>query len=323
MQIRPTEIRAIACCVLVAIFSFHSYGIADADAAPNDRRARAAARDGIGTPREIELVHTTSQGVTIQLLIPESDFEIEAEANSSEQLRSGSQFSHLENQIASFPGCRFPAQPPGVLRLPVQSTLISVPPNVRFQVRVLEKDFSTHKLQKAVSASTIQGSTQSNASLKTDRFFPTNLIETKEAGWIRENRVLPIQLNPVQYNPVRREMRLYHRLVVEIRFIQSSNSLSRQRGPLTPESSVYDTIFQNLLVNPQDVRRWRATTVRLPRAPSIPSTAPRYKLIVTEDGMYRITGQDLEAAGVDIGANYTEDFGINKRRETCANLRPR
>ena len=258
-------------------------------------------------------MHTTSQGVTIQLLIPESDFEIDTEQDNDQQLRSGSQFSHLESQIVSFPGCRFPARPPGVLRLPIQSTLISVPPDVHFQVRIVEKDFSTHKLQKVVSASTLQWTTQSNASVKTDRFFPTNLVETKEAGWIRENRVLPIQLNPVQYNPVRREMRLYHRLVVEVRFIQSSNSLSTRRGSLTPESSAYDTIFENLLVNPQDVRQWRATTVRLPRAPSIPSTTPRYKLVVTEDGMYRITGQDLEAAGVDIGTITPRTLALTNR----------
>ena len=307
MQIRPTEIRAIACFVLVAIFSFYFYGIADA--VPNDRRANAAARKRIETQREIELVHTSSQGVTVQLLIPESDFEIAAEADSSEELRSSSQSSHLEGQMVSFPGCRFPAQPPGALRFPVQSTLISVPPDVRFQVRVVEKDFSAHKLH----ASTFQGTTQSNTSLKTNRFFPTNLVETKKAGWIRENRVLPIQFNPVQYNSIRREIRLYHRLVVEIRFIQSNNSLSTQRGLLTPESSVYDTIFENLLVNPQDVRQWRATTVRLPRAPSIPSTALRYKLIVTEDGMYRITGQDLKAAGVDIGAITPRTLALTNR----------
>ena len=307
MQIRPTEIRVIVCFVLVAICSFYFYSIADA--VPNDRRAKAAAGKRIETEREIELVHTTSQGVTVQLLIPESDFEIEAETGSSEQLRSSSQSSHLEGQIVSFPGCRFLAQPPGALRFPVQSTLISVPPDARFQVRVVDKDFSTHKLH----ASTFQGTPQSNTSLKIDRFFPTNLVETKESGWIRENRVLPIQLNPVQYNSIRREVRLYHKLVVEIRFIQSNNSLSTQRGSLTPESSVYDTIFENLLVNPQDVRRWRATTVRLPRAPSIPSTAPRYKLIVIEDGMYRITGQDLEAAGVDIGAITPRTLALTNR----------
>ena len=319
MQVRSTEIRSIACFVCVAIFLFletvpflssslltrsiYSSGIADAAAIPsNERRARAATREGVGTQREIELVRSTSQGVTIQLLIPESDFEIGTEKNSLEQLRSNSQVLHVESQAISFPGCRFTAQSLGVLRLPVQSTLVGVPTDVDFQVRIVEKDFSTRKMQKVVSVSTLQGATQSNASLETDRFFPTNLVETKDAGWIRENRVLPIQLNPVQYNPVRREVRLYHRLVVEVRFIQSGNALSTPRGPLTPESSVYDTIFENLLVNPQDVQQWRAATFRMPQAPSIPSTGLRYKLSVTEDGMYSVTGQDLEAAGVNIDA---------------------
>ena len=309
MQVRSAEIRVIACFVFVAIFFFlgaipflsstfiHSSGIADAaPLSSKGRRARAATRGGSETQREIELVRTSSQGVTIQLLIPESDFEIGTRKDNREQ----TQIPYAESQTISFPGCRFTDQPLGVLRLPVQSTLIGIPPDVHFQVQVVEKDFSTHKMQKGIPASTLHGMPKSSVSLQTNRFFPVNLVETKEAGWIRENRVLPIQLNPVQYNPIRREVRLYHRLVVEVRFIQSSNALSTQRQPLTPESSVYDTIFENLLVNPQDVRQWRAVTFRSPQAPSIPTTAPRYKLSVTKDGMYRITGQDLEAAGVNI-----------------------
>ena len=319
MQVRPIEIRAIACFLCVAIFFFfleaalflpstftYSSGIANAASEPlNGQRARSTTREGRGTQREIELVHTTSQGVTIQLLIPESDFEIETASDSHEQL----QVSGVESQTISFPGCRFTVQPPGVLRLPVQSTLISVPPDVGFQVQIVEKDFSTHKMQKAFSTSTLQGAVQS----KTDRFFPTNLVETKEAGWIRENRVLPIQLNPVQYNPVRREVRFYHRIVVEVRFIQSSTPLSTQRGSLTPESSVYDTIFENLLVNPQDARQWRATTFRIPQAPSIPFTAPRYKISVTTDGMYSVTGQDLEAIGVNLDTITPRTLALTNR----------
>ena len=324
MQIRSTEIRTIACFVVAAIFFFleavpflsftfiHSSGMADA-APLNDRRTRAAAREEVGAPREIELVQTTSQGVTIQLLIPESDFKIETEMGSDERLRSGSQSPHVENQAVSFPGCRFTAQPPGELRLPIQSTLISVPADVRFQVRVVDKDFITRKVPEFASAAVPQGAMPSNASLKTDRFFPTNPVETNETGWIRENRVLPIQLNPVQYNAVRRELRLYNKIVVEIRFIQTSNTLSTQRGPLTPESAVYDTIFENLLVNPQDVRQWRAKTFRQPQAPSIPSTAPRYKFSVTQDGMYRVTGQDLEAAGANIDTITPRTLALTNR----------
>ena len=307
----PIEIRAIACFVCVAIFFFsstflHLSGRAEAASEPSNRRgARFTTHEGKETRREIALVRTTAQGVTLQLLIPESDFEIETASDSREQ----SQGVGVESQIISFPGCRFTAQPFGVLRLPIQSTLISVPPDVDFQVRIVEKDFSTRKVAVtevpglSENLFTKQLSLRGNLRTgihKTDRFFPTHLVETKTAGWIRENRVLPIQFNPVQYNPVRREVRFYHRLVVEVRFVRSSHALSTQGGSLAPESSVYDTLFENLLVNPQDVRQWRAPTFRIPQAPSIPSAAPRYKLSVTTDGMYSVTGRDLEAVGVNL-----------------------
>ena len=305
MQIRLTKIRAIVCFICVVIFilfletvlflpstSTYSHGIADAAPVPsNNRRAKSATRESIESQREIELVRTTLQGVTVQLLIPESDFEIGTASDNHEQLP----VSRVESQTISFPGCRFAAQLPGALRLPVQSTLISVPPDVDFRVQVVEKDFSTHKLPNDFFTSSFQGTSE-----KTDRFYPTNLVETTETGWIRENRVLPIQFNPVQYNAIRREVRFYHRLVVEVRFIQSSNALPTQRGSLVPESSVYDTIFQNLLVNPQDAQQWRAPTFRIPQAPSIAGSGPRYKLSVTQDGMYRVTGQDLETFGVNL-----------------------
>ncbi len=303
MRIRPIKRCIIACFVCVALlfflktdlfFSFTYIGSSgSADAAPvssSNRRARTAVREGVNAQREIELVRTTSQGVTLQLFIPESNFEIGAEVDSSDQF----QVSRVETQTVSFPGCRFAVQSPGALRLPVQSTLISVPVDADFQVRVVEQDFSTRKI--AVSR---QSSADSH---KTDRFFPSNLVETREVGWIRENRVLPIQLNPVQYNPVRRELRLYHKLIVEVRFIRSGEALLAQRGPLMPESAAYDAIFESVLVNPQDARQWRGTTFRVPQAPSLTAIAPRHKLSVTQDGMYSVTGRDLETVGVDIGA---------------------
>ena len=328
MQFRPIKRCIIACFVSVILLffletdpfsSFTSVGSSGrAEAAPissSDRRARAAGHEGVGTQREIELVRTTPQGVTIQLFIPESDFEIGTAVDTGDQF----QVPRVETQAVSFPGCRFAVGFSGVLRLPVQSTLISVPADANFQVQVVEQDFSTRKIavssqQSAVSGRLWQEKTVATArrstvgrqpiadSHKTDRFFPTKLVETGEAGWMRENRVLPIQLNPVQYNPVRRELRLYHKLIVTVNFVRSGEALFAQGAPLMPESSAYDAMLEGLLVNPQDVRQWRVATVRSPQAPSVPSTTPRYKLSVRQDGMYSVTGRDLEAAGVSIGA---------------------
>ncbi len=298
-----------------------SFGIATA--APitlRNQTTRASTRNSAKTHREIELISSTSQGVTIQLVIPKSDFLFEnsgmAVGNrqqlavskdtllNADLLVSESREPKAESQSISFPGCNFTTEL-GMLRLPMQSTLMSVPSDVDFQVRVIDKDFSTHKIE----------TTTRTSSQQKDRFFPERLAVTRKVGWIRENRVLPIQLNPVQYNPVRREVRLYHRLVVEVRF--RDEGTSSRPIPAQPilsstipigshtESSAFDAIFADMLVNPQSAMKWRSSPIssakaRSPAAPSLPFTGPRYKISITESGMYSITAQDLAAAGANL-----------------------
>ena len=228
----------------------------------------------IAADREVELVSTTSVGVTIQLVIPESDFHLNNTTSTTE-------VGKVENRTFSFPGCRFTTEP-GTPRLPVQTTLIAVPADVDFQLRIVEKRFKTQKnIERMAYTPTPQGATQREK----DRFFPNNIAEIREAGWIRENRILPIQLNPVQYNPVRREVRLYHQIVVEVRFIEAvTRAPSATRSGLRAESAVYNTILNNLLVNPQNIEQWRSPILQAPSAPSVPSMSPRYKISVTESG---------------------------------------
>ena len=275
-----------------------------------NQNARVSTREHTKTPREIELVSSTSQGVTIQLVVPKSDFLFHNGIDSFQssvvdnQLREGSMKPDpsltdnrqltTDDQFISFPGCNFITEF-GMPRLPIQSTLVSVPPDVDFQVRVIDQDFSTRKIE----------STANTSSKHKDRFFPERLAETREVGWMRENRVLPIQLNPVQYNPARREVRLYHRLVVEIRFSRTGiptqpSVLSTMPGSFHTESVAFDAIFADMLVNPQSAMKWRSPILRSPAAPSVPLTGPRYKISVTESGMYSITAQDLVAAGANI-----------------------
>ena len=295
-----------------------SFGIATAVPIPlRNQSTRASTRNSVKTHREIELISSTSQGVTIQLVIPKSDFFIavgnrQQSAVSKRDIGITNPSDNLlvsESQSISFPGCNFTTEF-GMLRLPMQSTLISVPADVDFQVRVIDKKFSTQKIEAAVPVSSQQR----------DRFFPERLAEMRKPGWIRENRVLPIQLNPVQYNPVRREVRLYHRLVVEVRFVgvglpnppgmsvqgtgelTSPLQLSAIPGGLPTESTAFDAIFADMLVNPQSAVKWRSPIPRSPAAPSVPFTGPRYKISVTESGMYSITAQDLTTAGANIQA---------------------
>ena len=271
----------------------HSYGIAGASPTTSrNQPLRTATREDTATRREIELASTTAQGVTIQLTIPKSDFHFN---NSNTDTEVGK----VESQAISFPGCRFTTAP-GKPRLPMQTTLIAVPADVDFQLRIVKKSFSTYSAEKITYTATPQGA----ASPAEDRFFPNTLAEIRKAGWIRENRVLPIQFNPVQYNPIRREVRLYHQIVVEVQFIKTDTrgvlAPSALSHGFRPESDTYNAIFNELLINPQNAEQWRVPIGRAPSAPSAPSVGPRYRISVTESGMYSITASELAAAGADV-----------------------
>ena len=260
-----------------------------------DQNSRTATRGSTVLQRDAELVSATTQGVTLQLLIPKSDFHL-----SSSGTENG--IDKIESQVLSFPGCRFTAEP-GAPRLPVQTKLIAVPADVDFQLRIVEKRFSTRSVERIAYTPAPEGATQPEK----DRFTPESLAEIRGAGWIRENRILPIQFNPVQYNPIRREMRLYHRIVVEVRFIKTvtrgiSTAPSAIPSGLHAESAAYNAILNDLLVNPQNAQQWRLPIARAPSAPSAPSMQPQYKISVTESGMYSITASDLAAAGADVTA---------------------
>ena len=99
----------------------HSFGVATAAPIPlRDRSIHASTNNSAKPPREIELVSSTSQGVTIQLVIPKSDFSIavgivpqvshtrlalQSAVSKREPVLNGNLLA--ESQSISFPGCNF------------------------------------------------------------------------------------------------------------------------------------------------------------------------------------------------------------------------
>lgn len=303
--------------LLFLINSVSFSGVISVEAAPIYENSPTSSSDKTLHDCKIELVSATPQGVILQLTVAKSDFEI----NTHE--RNGQLY-----QSVSFPRCHF-AYEPGYPQLPMQTAMIGVPPDASFSVQIVESsDFSTYTLKHALAdkrdilgknISEGSGKHKSNSNYATNRFYPDNLAKIGTVGQIRENRVLPIQLNPVQYNPVSRIVKLYHKLVVEVQFNGKINTPSTIQRTLRPESSVYEEMFGKLLINPQTAKQWRSpdrntvprdnspgldplstfnSPLSVPGAPA--STTPRYKVIITSTGMYHITASDLASAGVDI-----------------------
>lgn len=129
-----------------------------------------------------------------------------------------------------------------------------------------------------------------------DSFSPRQLVEAGDTGYIRDQAVAQLQLYPAQYNPVSGELKLYRRLVVEVSWDGAGRSASQQDA-----SPVFDEILQNTLLNydsldrPAASRQSRDGRVNLGARQTTTNTL---KIMVNDDGLYRVNLADLTTAGM-------------------------
>ena len=137
-------------------------------------------------------------------------------------------------------------------------------------------------------------------------------------GYIRSQRVIALALYPVQYFPKTRQLRLYSRFTVNIRFSYGSQPSAvsnqpenvtssetsllkvsdgfRQSAAIPAESEVFERALSRQLLNAEQAARFRAGRPLVPAAPTRLSNVnniTRYKLFVEETGVYTITGESL------------------------------
>ena len=150
---------------------------------------------------------------------------------------------------------------------------------------------------------------QSNA--KNPSYPGLPLAHIVREGYIRNQRVIALALYPVQYLPNTRQLRLYSRLTVNIRFSDAkgtpltyqglgSQSYIEQYGTgrMVPESEAFERALSHQLLNAEQARHFRAPRPPVAAAPAvIPneiSNGIRYKLFVRETGIYALTARTLQ-----------------------------
>ena len=160
---------------------------------------------------------------------------------------------------------------------------------------------------------------EDGAAYRSGGMFPANLAEIVYEGYIRSQRVICLALHPVQYNAASRSLRLHPRMAVRVHFHAtelddvSTRRTSRSQNRMFPaptvqEPETFERAFRHLLANYDDARAWRVpgeATVRSPAAPqaraSVVDDEVRYKILVDETGVYRLTRDDLvKKWGIDL-----------------------
>ena len=199
----------------------------------------------------------------------------------------------------------------GAPALPQTSALVQIPPDAKVSVRVLESDFEVVDGVRVAPAPTWRQTGRGEQGryelvedatvYAADRFWPANLVTYAGSGWLRGRRLARIAVHPVQYNPVRRQLRVYHTLKVEVRFSGGTAARAPFAGP---ESATWRRQLRRLVLNPEArFGRPRPTQRAQPPRPSsgdwYQPDFTYFKLMVDRDGIYALRLADFAAFGLE------------------------
>jgi hypothetical protein len=124
-----------------------------------------------------------------------------------------------------------------------------------------------------------------------DEFYPRALASIVEIGKLRDLRVAKIRINPAQYNPIQKLLRVYSQIQVRVHF--SKPPLVTQAFP-TPS----DRIFAQTIINYPVCKNWRiAAAAPLPNPFAI--SRDWLKIRTEDEGVFKITYAALERSGYD------------------------
>ncbi len=216
---------------------------------------------------------------------------------------------------------------PGFPRLPTTAALIPIPRESEVKVMVLESAFEEIADISIPPAPYVQEDFQSEqvsyefkedaAFYRTDAYWPIQLAGLTSRGHLRGQLIGRIQVNPVQYNPVQKKIRIYKKLKVQVTFREPLKINSKNQ---TVRPDLFRTLSQSLLLTPPESitseRRSLDLNLELQQSDWYNPQFNYYKLFVDEEGIYELTYDDLVNAGIPVelfNLDYLKIFNQGKQ----------
>lgn len=220
---------------------------------------------------------------------------------------------------------------PGAPLLPARGAWVGVPPDGEPSVTVLEEDVQTLEGRFVIcsqgglrvdfdeqGAHFLGYEAQWDAAIYAqDRFLPSAPVELAGTGYVRSQRLAQLRFQPLQYNPLTGEARLYTRLRVQVNY--PSTQVQWGAAPTTVDEGRYESVLSSLLLNYEPARRWRvaplAQRATKPQSAYLDrsTSAPLVKLLVAQVGIQRLTYADLQAIGIPVEEVDARTFRLYER----------
>lgn len=218
----------------------------------------------------------------------------------------------LQVQVPGFDQSEEPGRP----QLPRTGTLIGLPPTGVAAVRILASESTVVPLNHPVYpaprpvpvpiSDQVDGTPPSPAyqfvldrvTYSRDAFYPSSIAEIVDLGTMRGLRLARLAFHPLRYNPVRGELEVTRRLLVEIDYGSSGDAVHLPSASARVASPAFDRVLAEALLNDEVARAWRSSPS--PQmgiaALNLPATQPgSLKVVVPASGLYRLTYADLQS----------------------------
>lgn len=202
---------------------------------------------------------------------------------------------------------------PGKPQLPTQSAMVAIPPGAQASLAIVADEARTDALANPpLPQPTERVQRNPRETLPTyggvdyildpsiynaNRAYPSASARIATTGDWRSQHYVVVEFNPLQYNPVTRQLFFHRRLRVELTLTYPRGRTAQSLGGVVNEGA-FESVFQTAFVNYSSARNWRAAQPSAPRAPRY-SGGPWYKIAVNTDGMYKVTCAQLQSAGIN------------------------
>src|SRR5438445_6835663 len=227
--------------------------------------------------------------------------------------------------------------PPGVRLLPLRGLLVAIPegsvpelqvlsvssetidgvdvapvPRLRVRDRLKERDKGSYRNEFAADESIFGRAAE----------FPAAPVRLGAIGYLREQRYVEVLFTPVLYNPGKGQARYFPRIRAQVRFTLPGGQALEARG-FRPDP-LFEETYRQSLVNYEQGKRYRvrageaappaagtptpagsppadpaATSAAATIVPAASGT-PRYKVLVSKEGVYRLDYAYLSANAPDL-----------------------
>ncbi|NOX38156.1 MAG: type IX secretion system sortase PorU [Calditrichaeota bacterium] len=192
-------------------------------------------------------------------------------------------------------------------QLPYFTHKVAIPPGSRVQVRVLvlaEEEKRNVRVYPVVDFSGIREEVVAQPNDSIYRMpvpYPERVVEISEPYIYRKLPVVQLTVFPVQYIPADDRLRLLKRLRIVLD-IQREEKSPLLRVPVRFRPAETE-LLEHKVVNFRQARQWAVAPGPALRKTTVSydfSTGDWFKIPVTEEGIYRITGEFLKSRGVEI-----------------------